>query len=364
MTSAATTNSVASPAPVRAGASPICVEPLASAAEWEAFVDAAPTATFFHRLGWRDVLERSFGFRAHYLTARRSGRLVGILPLCEWRPPFGRRRLQSLPFAVEAGVCAADDDAQQALEDAASELAARLGARTLELRDGLVGSAFQLHGGIYCGFRRTLLARDEDEFARIPRKRRRMIRVGQRGGLSAQDGTDLDTFYVLYARTQRRLGTPLLPLAYFAELQRRFARQVILLAVHRGETPVAAVLSFVFRDRILPYYAGSREEFFHYGSNDFMYWELMRLARRRGLTVFDFGRSRVGSGAFQYKRHWGFTPEPLQYRVRTFGADPTPRRTVDDPRLRILRRVWSRLPFFVTMRVGPPLACRFAPLFT
>ena len=77
-------------------------------AEWDAFVATAPHATFFHRFGWRDVLEQGFGFRAHYLAARRAGRLVGILPLCVVPTGLRGRCLLSLPFAIEAGVCAAE----------------------------------------------------------------------------------------------------------------------------------------------------------------------------------------------------------------------------------------------------------------
>src|SRR5262245_3354312 len=90
--------------------------------EWDAFVEASPRGTFFHLLGWRDLLEAAFGFRTHYLAARRDGRLVGVLPLGEVPLGLRGRGLLSLPFAVEAGVCAADDAAQHALDAAALAL--------------------------------------------------------------------------------------------------------------------------------------------------------------------------------------------------------------------------------------------------
>ncbi len=347
-----------------ASTSPTRVEPLAAREEWEAFVRAAPDATFFHRAGWKDVLEQAFGFRAHFLAARRDGSVVGVLPLCEVRPPFGKPRLLSLPFAVEAGISAADADARRALEDAAVALAHEIGARSLELRDGLDGDAFQVLRDIYCRFRRSLSPRDEENFARIPRKQRRMIRLGQGSGLCARLDADVDVFYDLYARSQRRLGTPLLPLPYFAGLLRCFAEDSVVLTVWRGDTPVAGVFSFLFRDSILPYYAGSRDEYFRYGINDFLYWELMRLACRRGVRTFDFGRSRRGSGAFDYKRHWGFEPEPLCYRIHALGHGSLSKRTVDDAPLRLLRWGWQRLPLRLTKKMGPFFARHFAPYFT
>ena len=350
--------------PPTARPSPTHVEPLVAREEWDAFVRTAPDATFFHRAGWKDVLEQTFGFRSHFLTARRDGSLVGVLPLCELRPPFGQLRLLSLPFAVEAGISAADDDARGALEDAAVTLAQDIGAGYLELRDALDGDAFQVDRDIYCRFRRSLSPRDDENFARIPRKQRRMIRLGQSSQLCARADTDVDVFYDLFARSQRRLGTPLLPRRYFAGLLRHFAEDSVVLTVWRDDIPVAGVFSFLFRHTILPYYAGSRAEFFRYGVNDFMYWELMRLACRRGITTFDFGRSRRGSGAFDYKRHWGFQPEPMGYRIHPLGHRAPRKRTVDDAGVRLLRWGWRRLPLPLTKKMGPFFACHFAPYFT
>jgi len=346
------------------GTSPTRVDPPATREQWDAFVDAAPDATFFHRAAWMQLLEHVFGFRAHPLTAWRDGRIVGVLPLCEVRPPFGKPRLLSLPFAVTAGVSAVDDAARHALEDAAVARAGAIGARYLELRDGLGGNAFQLTSDLHCRFRRRLAPDDAENLLRIPRKQRRMIRIGQHSDLRASVDAQVDVFYDLYARSQRRLGTPVLPRGYFVELLRQCAADTVILTVRRGAVAVASVLSFRFRDTILPYYAGSREEYFRYAINDFMYWELMRFAGTRGVTMFDFGRSRRGSGAFDYKRHWGFEPEPLRYRVHSLGQ-PVPRKhTVDDPRVRLLAWGWRRLPLGVTTRLGPLFVRHFGPYFT
>ncbi len=52
---------------------------------WDAFVDACPTATFFHRSGWKTILERVFRHHTHYLMAKEDGAIVGVLPLAELR---------------------------------------------------------------------------------------------------------------------------------------------------------------------------------------------------------------------------------------------------------------------------------------
>ena len=333
--------------------------------EWDTFVDESPRGTFFHLLGWRDVLEAAFGFRTHYLAARRAGRLVGVLPLCEVPSGLRGRGLLSLPFAIEAGVCAVDNAAQQALDGAALALGAERGASFLELRDGLDGAGFQIREGTYYRFRRPLHPTDEENFAAIPRKQRRMVRVGQRQGLVARsEASDVAVFHDLYARTARRLGTPVFSREYFRLLLRTFPEQCVILTTSSGTRPVAAVLSFLFHDTVMPYYAGGRGEYLRHAANDVMYWELMRYARRCGLRHFDFGRSKKGTGAFDFKRHWGFEAEPLRYRVHTRTGRTCTGHSVDDRGVRVLRWGWRRLPLGLTKLLGPALVRRFGSLYT
>ncbi len=332
--------------------------------EWDAFVHRAPGGTFFHQIGWKEVLERSFGYTAHYLVARRGGEIAGVLPLCELRAPFMDRCLLSLPFAIEGGVCG-DDEARDALDVAAMALAGRLGVRSIELRDGRDGPGFHLRAGRYFRFRRPLYATDAENLAAIPAKRRHMIRVGQRHGLTARIDPDaLAVFHDLYARTARHFGTPVLPRRFFAALREQFPDHSSLMIVEHQRTPVAALFVLFFGEHVSPYYIGSRREYFRYAITDFLYWEAMRSAAARGARVFDFGRSKAGTGAYEFKRLWGCTVEPLRYRVHVRDGSPPPDRTADDPRLRWLQYTWRHLPLPLTKLLGPPIVSRYGAFFT
>ena len=91
-------------------------------------------------------------------------------------------------------------------------------------------------------------------------------------------------------------------------------------------------------------------------ANDLMYFALMRHARQRGCTAFDFGRSKTGTGAFAFKKNWGFTPAPLEYATRT--ADGEAPRDVDplSPKYRAKIAAWQKLPLPVANRIGPWIA--------
>jgi hypothetical protein len=193
--------------------------------------------------------------------------------LFELRAPLMPRRLMSLPFAVEGGVCSGDAEAQRALDAAALELGAARGAAAVELRDGRQGVGFTLADGDMWCFRRALHADESANFAALPAKRRNMIRQGQRHGLRARiAAADLPAFHDLYARTARRFGTPVFPLRYFAAILARFPDETLLLTVRRGDTPVAGALAFLFGGTVCPYYVGSRRDAFRYAVNDFLYW--------------------------------------------------------------------------------------------
>jgi hypothetical protein len=87
-----------------------------------------------------------------------------------------------------------------------------------------------------------------------------------------------------------------------------------------------------------------------------MYYALMNHARRRGCKQFDFGRSKVGTGAYAFKKNWGFEPEPLSYAIRT--ADGAAARDVNpmSPKYRLQVALWQRLPLSVANWLGPAIA--------
>ncbi len=102
----------------------------ARAADWDAYVQVAPGATFFHLAGWRNVLQRAFGHRAHFLYAERDGQIVGVLPLAEVKSLLFGHSLSSLPFCVYGGIVADSPEVAAGLRQAACDLAEQMGVRS------------------------------------------------------------------------------------------------------------------------------------------------------------------------------------------------------------------------------------------
>jgi FemAB-related protein (PEP-CTERM system-associated) len=325
-------------------------------AAWNAFVLGQADATFFHRAEWCEVIRESFGHRPHYLLAERGGVLTGVLPLFEIRSRLFGHALVSTPFCVYGGIVAADRESHDALTAAACELARSLGVDHLELRNRSQGHSGWPVKDLYVTFRRPISPDAGENLQAIPRKQRAVVRKGIKEGLRADIDRDASRHYRLYSESLRNLGTPVFARSYLDRLLEAFGNDCEVLTVTHASDPVASCLTFYFRDEVLPYYGGGTQAARQLGGNDFMYWEIMERARVRGCSVFDFGRSKKGTGAYDFKRYWGFDPEPLQYEYFLVNGRDLPNLSPTNPKYERMIRAWRRLPLPLTQVLGPPLA--------
>lgn len=332
------------------------VLPLDDRRSWDAFVAAHPEGTFFHLSGWSDVLRSAFGHRTHYLLARDAGRIVGVLPLAQIRSLLFGHALVSTPFCVYGGILADGADAKCALEAKACELAQTLGVDYLEMRNLRRQHPDWPAKDLYVTFRKPILEEREQNMLGIPRKQRAMVRKGIQAGLVAEIDQDVRRLYDVYSTSLRSLGTPVFSRRYLEVLLEVFGSACQILTVTHASQPVASVLSFHFRDEIVPYYGGGTPAARAVAGNDFMYWEVMERARQAGLRTFDYGRSKRGTGAFSFKSNWGFEPTPLHYEYYLVRGKALPNLSPTNPRYEAMIRAWRRLPLWATRALGPPLA--------
>jgi FemAB-related protein (PEP-CTERM system-associated) len=323
-------------------------------ARWEAFVAVAPAATFFHRAGWQTLLREVFRHRALFLYAERAGAIVGILPLAQVKSLLFGNSLVAMPFAVYGGVVSDDAEAVAALEAEAERLARQLGAAHLEYRNIEARHADWPTQDLYVTFRKEIQPEEDANMQAIPRKQRAMVRKSIKNGLRGEIDGNADRFFALYADNVHRHGTPAMPKRYFEALLREFGKDCEVLTIVDAEgTPVSSVMSFYFRDEVLPYYAGDAVAARELAANDFKYWELMRRACQRGLRVFDYGRSKVGTGSYSFKKNWGFEPRPLHYEYRLYQRDAIPQNNPNNPKYKLLIETWRRMPIGLANFLGP-----------
>lgn len=323
---------------------------------WNEFVTSHHQGSFFHLFEWRALLAEAFGLRPHYFIAERQGRVTGVLPLVEQRSLLFGNALMSTAFCVEGGPIADDLEAAKALDDAALDLLARSKSSFIEYRTRRASrDGWMKRSGLYATFARDLPLDDDAKLSAIPRKQRAVLRKALSGHLVGNAGHDVGTLFRVYSESMRNLGTPMFPKRYFGLLLDTFADKSDIVVIRDGYEPVAAVLNFYFRDTVLPYYGGGVHRARNIGANDLLYWYVMKAASAKGYTRFDFGRSKAGTGAFAFKKNWGFEPEWLEYEYFLTEGKKLPEKNQTNPLFASLSKIWKRLPLPIANSLGPIL---------
>ncbi|KXU32034.1 FemAB [Sphingobium sp. 22B] len=325
------------------------------------FVMAHPAGTPFHRPAWLTGVERGTGNRAHMLAAvAPSGEMAGLLPLHHVKSALFGQALVSSGFAVDGGILASDPAAVPALAAACEGMARDGGIASVEIRGGPApGKGWALHEGSHLGFARPIAADDEAELLAVPRKHRAELRKAlANDALRVEIGREArhrQAHYRVYSESVRNLGTPVFPARLFREVLAAFAEEADILAVYEGERPVSAVLTLYHQGRVMPFWGGGIADARPLRSNELMYFRLMGHGRARGMRVFDFGRSKTGSGQAAWKKSFGFDPVPLSYHSWSATGE---RRDIDPNSPHYQRRIdlWKKLPLPVANLIGPLIA--------
>jgi FemAB-related protein (PEP-CTERM system-associated) len=341
----------------------IHIRPLSetNAGAWDAFVRARPEGSFFHLSAWARVIAQSFGHTTHYVLAEQDGAVVGVLPLARMKTRLFGDLLASTPYCVYGGALAATPEAGAALDAHAFGLQAKLRTPCLEYRRlGAADPGWVERPALYYTFRKPIAAITGDEAkdlaANIPRKQRAEVRKGLKRGLETRTDPNVEALFRVYAESVRNLGSPVFPKRYFRALLEAFPDESDVTTVLHDGRAVASVLSFHFKKEVLPYYGGGTREARGLAAADVMYWEVMRgAARNRGATMFDFGRSKADTGAFAFKKNWGFEPEQLHYCYRLAPGAKVPDNNPNNPKYRYLISAWKWLPLPVANAIGPHL---------
>ena len=283
--------------------------------EWDDFVNAHPEGRYSQLAGFKDVVERTFGYEPSYWMFRKKGRVVAILPSFVKRSWLQSDKLVSQPFCEYGGLLG-DSLSQEdgsLVRDKLTELLVEYRMPFLEVHGGM---------GLPLDMERYILtekplhqyavlpltsSRDIWE-SRIDRMVRKAVRKAQRNGLEChQDTTEEgleEKFYPLYLRSMKKFGTPPYPLSFFLNCRRYLPQQMKLFMVSCQGEVIAALLGFTTGKRVHITVTASDERHWDKRPNDLAHWEFIGWAADNGYQLFDFGPVRYG-GQRQFKEKWG-----------------------------------------------------------
>jgi FemAB-related protein (PEP-CTERM system-associated) len=324
--------------------------------EWDRFVLSSPTSTFFHLSEWQTVVRAALGHRSMLLLARGPEGIRGVFPISRVRNRLFGDCLVSMPLAVYGGICADDSNTYSRLLQAGSELGRQMGVKYLEMRNRFEQFPTDLPGrDLYVTFTQDLSPGADKLMQGLPRDTRYAIRKSLKAGLEWVEDLSVNEFYELYAISVHRQGTPVFPRKLFTTLMSAFPKRCRIFGVRKGKLAIAGVFCFYYKDQVLPYYGGALPEFFKDSPNNFMYWNLISQSCAEGLRWFDFGRSKKGTGAYDFKSAWSMQITGLPYRYQLIRAREVPHLSPVDKKFQLPVSMWKRMPYSWTKVIGPQL---------
>lgn len=322
---------------------------------WDAYVQSSPTATMCHQFPWQSVITRAYGHRPLYMLARHAGRVCGILPLFLVKSRWFGKTLASMPFLDYGGICADDEAVVGLLLEHARRSMQKYGADYVELRQSEPLSQAGTARLDKVSLILDLSSGAEGVWRSLPAKVRNQVRKAEKSGLSTSIGGAelLDEFYAVFAANMRDLGSPVHHRSFFAHMFAEFGAHARVILVRDARLTVGGLVCLFFKDIAIVPWASSLRPYFPKCPNNLLYWEILQHSCARGCKWFDFGRSSVGSGTYNFKRQWGAEPRQLHWQMLTRNGQPPRALFADNPKYRLILNVWKHLPVSLTTGLGP-----------
>lgn len=318
-------------------------------------------STIAHQIGWLEVMRKGLGHKPYYLLALSDEKVAGVLPMILLKTMWNTGYMISLPWIDYGGICALNSETENALLDEACRISDGEKARFLELRS-MAGSHQDLRT---LDDKVTFLLDLEEDPEVILKgfnaKLRNQIRKSQKSGLTVKFGHEelLPEFYRIFAWKMHNLGTPVWGMSLFNTIFEAFPDTTRIIIVKKDECPIAGGLVLAFKDRLYVPSAAAYASALRYCPNHALYWEVIRKGCEEGFRYFDFGRSKIGSGTYNFKRQWVSTPTKLAWQYYLSPGQKMPSINPSNPKYRLFINIWKRLPLPIANYLGPKIIRNF-----
>lgn len=325
---------------------------------WQQFVDSTDHSTIYHDVRWKQLVERNFKHDLYCITCKdHNDSLIGILPLVHLKSALFGSFTISMPFFNYGGPLALNAEAEQALMTHAAKLSDDLGCSHMEIRETRTRSGWQSTQR-KVSMILPLPTCDDILDANLGAKLRAQVNKARKHEITvAFGGLDLlDSFYRVFSRNMRDLGTPVYSKAVFRDILATFPDNAFLAIASQNGSPLAVGFLLGHKDKLEIPWASSIRSKNHLGANMLMYRELLKEAIRRKYRYFDFGRSTKEAATHRFKKQWGAKEHDLHWHYWTRGGEAVPELNPDNPKFKIAIRLWQLLPVALTRIIGPPVA--------
>jgi hypothetical protein len=284
--------------------------------KWLNFIKNQEKATIFHHPSWLSVLNKQYHFSVFAVCSQdKTGNITAGIPFCEVKTPSRKKNLISLPFSDYCGFINGDSS-----DELFKELLNKLHENfEIQIRDKVLSEKYEK---VLVGYKHSLslFPSDEEIFKSFKKTQvQQTIQKSLKEGLVSQIRNDynaINEFYNLHLLTRKKLGVPIQPNKFFYYFYKEIIEKGFgfIVLVYFGKKAISGGI-FAGVNKIATYkFSASHPNYLNYRPNNLMLWAGIQEAKKRGFSIFDFGRTDLDTeGLRKFKLGWGTTEEPLYY---------------------------------------------------
>jgi len=328
---------------------------------WDEYVLKHPDSTFYHQIGWKNVVEKSYGHKPYYLLAKEDGEIKGILPCIFIENRILGKKLVSVPFGPYGGPCADNEFIEQALINELKKLTNKLNAKSLEIRtnpfkkiddNDLINNVTRVTSILELNKDSDIVLMDK-----LNRNKRKTIYKSQKMELSYKWTCETDDFYNLFVRNMSDLGSPAHSKDFFDNIILEFSNSAKVLVVQRQNKVIYASFNLFYKDTMINSWSSTLRIYRQYYPTDFGIWNAIQYGCEKGYSFYDFGRSRLDSTNQEFKRRWGTEEKELYYYL----YQSKNKRLLSKGKFQLsgkeslFPKIWKKIPNQVAKKIGPLL---------
>lgn len=330
------------------------------ASAWEHYVKKNSDSTFYHQIGWKKVIEKTYGHEPLYLIAKEYNEISGVFPLFLIKNKIFGKKIISIPFAPYGGICADSLSTKNALVKEAKRIVDNYNADFLEIRGSSGDDNELLTNSSYYTLVLDLDENPDLVWNQLSRKVRNATRKAVNSDLTFEmDNKYERDFYSIFSRNIRDLGAPVHSSKFFENLLSEFPENTDVAVAKYEDKVIGSIFLLYFKDTVISGWAASDKSYRMYNPNNIMYWESIKYGCEKGFKYFDFGRSLMDSGTYRFKKPWGAEPKQLHYHYYLNHTSKMPDTSQSNSKRKTFSKLWEKLPVPIANFIGPKLRKNF-----
>lgn len=324
---------------------------------WDDYVLNHANGTAYQLFAWRMAVEEAYAFKGFYLMAEDKAGVCGLLPMIDFRIPLFGSTLISLPYCDAGGVLAENEKVEQALYTHAQSIAKQ---HSSDFHVRAVQPLTEMTANQTDKVRMLLdLPQNPDQLLmNLKAKVRSQVKKPVRDGLSTKTGASelIDEFYRVFAENMRTLGSPVHSRRWIESIVSSYGDRARIVVVSTPDgAPAAAGVVLVHPSVMSVPWASSLRRYNRFNPNMLLYWTFLTLAIDAGCRCFDFGRSSMGEGTYNFKAQWGATPKPLFWQTLPHKTGTSKSGKIGPGLRPLAESLWRHLPLSLCNIFGPVL---------